>query len=314
MIIATKILTGGVQYALCKVILDWKVPDDDGSIGKFGKNIFMAVVTFFAMLLVIAPYFYKEVADFNASRKLAGQTPSYPYSKRAHILCIIPGILEAASILLSTWSNKTLSATTVLLLKSLKIPVTALMTVFYMKRPLKVYHWAAVAITILGVIPIGLAESMERECGQDKEQAMWLLGLSIGMIVLSEVIKGVRGVLEEKLIQVEKLSTESVRPRYRSSSADRRQLCRSEGLPRAFRSHLAYCGAQRRSADATVGKYPTGWCSPLHDYLGHRAHVIAAQRADLSGQTDGIVRCQRSSVLFDQWWYVWRGVSSLGSS
>ena len=210
-LVAVKVLSGGLQYVLFKTIIEWKVGENESGPIRFKKNVFMTVITFLSMLVVILPYYYIEVRNYNASRKLAGLPYAYPYSRQAHVLVFIPGLLGVLGVLLSSWSTKSLGATTMLLLKSLQIPVTAIMSKFIVKRNLKIYQLAAIAITILGVIPIGIAEHMEKESpGNNKAQAQWHMLISICFLVVSQVFNGIGDVYEERVIQHEKLSAEFV--------------------------------------------------------------------------------------------------------
>ena len=216
-VILIKVLTGGLQYVIFKAIMHWQCDDINGAVGPdgkviqhdFEKNYFLSLVSFFSMLLLIVPYFYKEIKDHYASRKEKGLVASYPYSMRAHLLTIFPGVLEVAGVLLSFYANKSLNATTMLLLKSLRIPISALMTKFLVGRSQKAYQWLAVAITIVALVPIGLAESAEKKKSSDDPIDVKTM-ISLGLLVLSEVTKGIRYVYEEKLIKLEKMSTEFV--------------------------------------------------------------------------------------------------------
>ena len=189
-IVTIKLLTGGLQYVVFKMLLHYHCDDGTGVEKEFKKTYFLGVVTFFAMLLLVIPYFYAEIRDHNASRKLAGLPPSYPYATRAHLLTVFPAILEVVGVLLSFEANKSLGATTMLLLKSLRIPVSALMTKFFVGRSQHAYQWLAVGITIMGLIPVGMAESAEskKASGPVDTQAL----ISVGLIVICEVLKGVR--------------------------------------------------------------------------------------------------------------------------
>lgn len=205
-IVIIKLLTGGLQYVVFKMLLHYHCDDGTGTVKEFNKNYFLGVVTFFAMLLLVIPYFYAEVRDHNASRKLAGLPPSYPYGTRAHLLTVFPALLEVVGVLLSFEANKKLGATTMLLLKSLRIPVSAVMTKFFVGRSQRAYQWLAVAITIMGLVPVGMAESAEskKESGPVDVRAL----ISVGLIVICEFLKGIRYVYEEKLIKIEKISSE----------------------------------------------------------------------------------------------------------
>jgi hypothetical protein len=203
-IVTIKTITGGLQYVIFKLMLDWECCDSNGVCQKFRKNYFLTFVTFLSMLLLIVPYYYAEVRDFNASRKIAGQPSSYPYNLRSHLLTVFPAILEVAGVLLSFEANNTIGATTMLLLKSLRIPVSAFLTKFLVGRAQKRYQWLAVGITMIGLIPVGMSESHGKSRAADFTKTI----ISIGLIVVSEILKGIRYVYEEKLIKLEKISSE----------------------------------------------------------------------------------------------------------
>ena len=205
-VILIKVLTGGLQYVVFKAIIHWECENVEGKVGadgkvimqEFRKSYFLSLVSFFAMLLLIVPYFFKEIRDYYTSRK-----------QRAHLLTIFPGLLEVTGVVLSFFANQSLNATTMLLLKSLRIPISAFMTKVLVGRSQKAYQWLAVAITLMALVPIGLAESAEKKKSSDSPIDVMTM-VSLGLIVLSEITKGVRYVYEEKLIKLEKMSTEFV--------------------------------------------------------------------------------------------------------
>jgi drug/metabolite transporter (DMT)-like permease len=81
------------------------------------------------------------------------------------------------------------------------------------KRKLRAYQIVAVVITLLGVIPIGISESMEKaggSSGLDEDGERWQMAVSILVLFASQLFCGIRDVVEEKVIQKQKISTEFV--------------------------------------------------------------------------------------------------------
>lgn len=210
LIVTAKLLTGGLQYCMFKFILKHKCDAGDGQgLKEFGNHVFLTFVTCLAMFVVVAPFFYKELKDYNRNRHTQGLRPSYPYSLRAHLLTITPALLEVTGLMVSLTANKVLDATVMILLKSIRIPVSAIMNKFIVGRALKPYQITAVVITILGLAPVVYSENLKPHKPTSDDSILSISPhVAIGLVAIAEIFKGVRYVYEERLIKIEKLSSE----------------------------------------------------------------------------------------------------------
>lgn len=223
--VITKLTTGGLQYVVIKTILDFEgsgLPDSEcpgrtDKTYKFHKNFFSSAVIFLSMLLIVLPFFIDECRKYNASRKLSGLPPAHPYGRRAYWLSLLPGILDIVAVELTMTANKALGAVTMLLLKSLRIVVAAVLTRFILYKPQKPYQWLGVAVTLLGLIPVGFAsenrkkeEALLKPKNKKNDSENNDVLISLLLVLIGEILRGLRYVYEEKLIKVEKMSAEFV--------------------------------------------------------------------------------------------------------
>ena len=192
-----------------KIVTRYPCTRDDGKEEQFGSNVFLTFVTCFAMLVVIAPFFYKELREYNQDRKLQGLSSAYPYPLRSHLLTILPALLEVSGLIIALTANMVLDASVMVLLKSIRIPVSAFMNKYIIGKALHRYQVAAVVITILGVIPVMASTWMKDVGNEEKEVSRGISSsVAIAMVATAEVFKGIRYVYEERLIKIEKLSSE----------------------------------------------------------------------------------------------------------
>ena len=218
-VVTIKLVTGAFQYILNKIITDYKAVglQDNSCVEngakldaprKFGKSFFNTVVIFLSMLLVVLPFFLSELRKFNAARRVAGLPPAHPYNRRAYWLTFLPSILDVIAVAFSMAATKGIAAVATILLKSLRIPVSALMTKTILGKSQKPYQWAGVVVTLLGLVPVGFASQMR--AGKDYDPVTIPLWLCLIFTVLGELLRGFRYVYEEKLIKTEKMSAEFV--------------------------------------------------------------------------------------------------------
>jgi len=200
-IVVAKLLTGGLQYCMFKIVFKYRCAAPGEEEEEFKSHVFLTFVTCFAMLVVIAPFFYQEIYN----RRALGIKPTYPYTRRAHLLTIMPAILEVTGMLVSLTANTVLDASVMVLLKSIRIPVSAFMNKYIVGRSLHLYQKAAVFITILGIIPVMCSETFKDKSSEAPTISPYVAFI---MVAVAEVFKGIRYVYEERLIKIEKLSSE----------------------------------------------------------------------------------------------------------
>jgi drug/metabolite transporter (DMT)-like permease len=230
--VAVKLLVGGLQYVVLKVCLDWPsrgLPVDEcadrDSLEErhpFGKNFLIGAITFASMLAVILPYFYAECRDFSRSRQLSGLPPKHPYSRRAYMLTLTPAVLDVAAVVLSLAANKSIPATTMIILKSMRIIISAFLSKFILHKAQQPYQWMGVLITTLGLIPIFVVDFLR---SADEKEAEAAYKKHIGMaedkdkssnaiafvfVIVAELMRAIRYLLEERLMKMESLSAEFV--------------------------------------------------------------------------------------------------------
>lgn len=216
-------VSGGLQYVLLKVILDWKAegltPEEcpgrkSNAAVKFERSFFSTSIIFFSMLSLVLPFYYQELKQYNEKRKEQGLPKAHPYGWRAYTLSLLPGILDIAAVEMSMLANKVLTAVAMLLLKSLRIVIAAFLTKFILHKSQKKYQWLGVIITLLGLVPVGFASQKRSEekakKSHEADHSLRDTLISLGLVVASEAMRGIRYVYEEKLIKVEKLSAEFV--------------------------------------------------------------------------------------------------------
>jgi len=197
-----KLFLGAAQYILIKDLLHFKVDDGLGTDVEFRRTYFVTFATFAAMVLTALPLGYGELRKCSEP-----QTPSDTsnvYSIRGALLTSIPAFLDFVALQISYEACLSLAASVVVLLKATRVIFTASLTSCILKHPQKPYQWAGILITILGVVPIA-GESVGR-AGQAKETSTATVIIALGLILVAELFRAIRFVLEERLIKKERLS------------------------------------------------------------------------------------------------------------
>ena len=203
--IAVKLGTGSAQYIIAKILMDWRTMGlGQTEPSSFKKNYFFQVIVYLSSFLIILPLFYQECRKFNVSRKLSGLPAKHAFSLNSYLITFLPSFLDFLAVTLSLFSNKYLPVTTSILLKSLRIVVTAFLTGPLLGHPQQPYNWLGVFLTVVGVVPTALAASFRVA---DKKDSVWIY---IMLTVVAEVMRGFRSVFEERLMKKQKLSAEFV--------------------------------------------------------------------------------------------------------
>ena len=221
-VVGIKLVSGAFQYIINKMITDevvigvagCRVENGVDVPAKFGKAFFNTTFIFASMLALVLPFFLKELREHKKARKLAGLPASHPYNSRAYLLTVIPAVMDVFAVELSMQATKAFSAVTMILLKSMRLVVSALMCKAILGKAQKPYQWAGVLITLAGLIPVGAASMLRAEAQGHEEKKdqpstsskLWCLFF----VLLGEILRGYRYVFEEKLIKVEKMSAEFV--------------------------------------------------------------------------------------------------------
>ena len=230
--VAVKLLVGGLQYVVLKVCLDWPSQGlsgdeckgvEEGEKKAFKKNFLFGVITFASMLFVILPYFYKECRDFARSRQLSGLPAKHPYSRRAYMLTMTPAVLDVVAVILSLYSNKFIPATTMIILKSMRIVISAFLSKFILHKAQMPYQWMGVLITTLGLLPIFIVDFLRhneedaakkayfKHMGKaDKKDKEGSASMAYVLVIIAEFMRAIRYLLEERLMKMESMSAEFV--------------------------------------------------------------------------------------------------------
>ena len=209
--VTVKLVVGGLQYVVTKLCLDWEVQGMGDKPEKFKKDGFLTAVTFLSMLLLILPFFIKELTNHRAKQREAGLVATHPYSLRDYGLTLMPAVLDVVAVAMSMKANKSLNATVMILLKSTRIIVTAFLTRFVLRKPQQLYQWFGVFVTIVGLLPVCLANYFREGENEDKKEKQSMdFTLALSIVLVAEILRGIRYVYEERLMKINKLSAEFV--------------------------------------------------------------------------------------------------------
>ncbi len=150
---------------------------------SFGKGIFLMTVGWASMIPALV-FFY-----FCKKRKaLSGS-----YGSRAMMLVFVPSLADMISTVLSTFGLPVISLSLAFIFKGGRVVFSAILTLVILKRKLHAYHWFSVSLCIIGLVIAASSQLLF------EPSAMYGVALVMG----SELFKGLRVVLEERLMKKE---------------------------------------------------------------------------------------------------------------
>lgn len=111
---------------------------------------------------------------------------------------IIPSILEYIGQILFMYGMKSIPMALSMTLKGSRVVFSAILVVIFLKRQLFKFHWAGVALTILGLVIASLPTFIEPK---DKSKSASESGLGIALVLSGEFVRSFKGVFEERLMK-----------------------------------------------------------------------------------------------------------------
>ena len=186
-----KLVIGGFNYLFCKITLD--AYKNRAGLGKDdyalkNKPAMMTISTFLSLFMVAIPIYIHEI------RKSSNKG----YSLSLHGVLAIAGSLEMIAVYLSMFGNTILPASILVFFKATRVLWSALLSKYVLKRRLYMYHWVAVAMTFIGLVPIGIVQAY---VGKKKDSSMAWQCVAFGMVFLCEFFRAVRIIIEERLMK-----------------------------------------------------------------------------------------------------------------
>jgi drug/metabolite transporter (DMT)-like permease len=229
--VSVKLFLGAAQAIIAKMALDWDVSLDESDPKKFGKNFFMAWTSFLSMLLVILPFYMRSIVLRRKEKSHQKPVVEKQSFFIKYFSTSIPAVLDVTAIVLSTWLSKSVDVTFMMVLKSSKVCIAAFLSKFFMKKSLRKFQWAGVAITTVGLIVIAVVSNLKdaeghrmktaflksRESGdnlksksKDLESYELPYFVIISLVLLAEFMRAVRNLYEERLMKFHGITPEYI--------------------------------------------------------------------------------------------------------
>ena len=195
-----KLVIGSVFYLLSRMIMktcsepmgsfDYidaagKPKNKNCPIGEtsFGKGIFLMTIGWAAMMPALGYFFVFQ------KRK----APSSAYGARAMTLVLLPSATDMVSTALSTFGLPLLSLSLAFIFKGGRVVFSALLTLCILKRRLHGYHWLSIGLCVIGLVIAASSQLLSEPSSVD----------GVFLVLGSELFKGLRVVLEERLMKNE---------------------------------------------------------------------------------------------------------------
>ena len=150
---------------------------------SFGKGIFLMTIGWAAMTPALVYFFAYQ------KRK----APASSYGLRAMALVAIPSATDMISTVLSTFGIHLLSLSLAFIFKGGRVVFSALLSLCILRRRLHGYHWLSIALCVIGLV---IAASSQLLSEPSTASGVFL-------VLGSELFKGLRVVLEERLMKNE---------------------------------------------------------------------------------------------------------------
>lgn len=198
--IISKVVIGGLNYLVVKLFLDMTLHKH--AQGSQKKSALLTFSNFVSLVLLGLPLFWQEL------RQLRATGEKNPYNLSANIALWLPGVLECLAVFMSMKGNEVLPASILVFMKATRVFWSALLTLFYLRRPVYKFMWLGVVLAAAGLLPIMLIAGPKKEAkalanGKTGENAtgaeMFVAGC---MVALCELARAIRVILEEQQMKV----------------------------------------------------------------------------------------------------------------
>jgi len=192
---AAKIIAGTVYYSGIEIaketcvepMLGKQKDNCEPGTERWSRPFFGGAILFFGMSFTIIPFLLYRNGK-----------PGIPQIDRKVLLnMLIPASLEFIGQILYLMGIEKIPVALSLTMKGSRVAFSALFVVVFLKRKLLPYHWASVAVVLVGLVIASIPEIVLKK--NDKGATDTLLGL--GLVLGGEFIRGFKGVYEEKLMK-----------------------------------------------------------------------------------------------------------------
>ncbi|XP_051880898.1 solute carrier family 35 member F6 [Pristis pectinata] len=193
-LVAMMLVTGTINTLSAKWADDFTAEGCHGSVKhKFNHPFLQAVGMFLGEAYCLAVFYLVACYD---RRKLEPQMTSV--RKFNSFIFLPPALCDMLATSIMYIALSLTSASSFQMLRGAVIIFTGLLSVAFLGRQLKVSQWLGIAITICGLVIVGLADFISGESDQGHHLSQVITGDVL--IIIAQIIVAIQVVLEEKLI------------------------------------------------------------------------------------------------------------------